>query len=104
MMFNTFLPHVEVIVKVLIDAIKKCKDRKWTCDKRRTSQLTQQEYEDMNMGPEFPVEDRYSQVLALIWITFMFSAGLPLLYPIAMVTLFIMYWVDKVLCKQPPNS
>lgn len=41
-----------------------------------------------------------------VFITFMYSGGLPILYPIASVYFFITYWVDKYLVintyRQPP--
>ena len=53
----------------------------------------------MYTGEEFLLEFRYSQLLNTIYIVFMFSAGIPLLYPIAFLTFFITYWVDKVMSK-----
>mmetsp|Transcript_7230 Transcript_7230/g.6337 ORF Transcript_7230/g.6337 Transcript_7230/m.6337 type:complete len:521 (+) Transcript_7230:2062-3624(+) len=96
MIFNIFSPHLTEFISLGILEILKCRDRSWTCDKRRTKQITQKQYEEINTGPEFPITDRYSQIITLIWLTLMFSSGLPLLYPIAMCTVFLMYWVDKI--------
>ena len=37
------------------------------------------------------------QMLNVIFVTMFYSTGLPLLFPIAMVSFFIAYWVDKAL-------
>ena len=36
-----------------------------------------------------------AQILAIIWTTFMFSPALPLLYPIGVANLAMMYFMDK---------
>jgi hypothetical protein len=46
-------------------------------------------------GPEFILHVRYAQVLATIFVTLTYSAGMPLLYALNFVILFIQYWVDK---------
>ena len=45
------------------------------------------------------MEFRYSQILSTVYIIFMYSSGLPLLYAVAVVSFFITYWVDKLFCK-----
>lgn len=52
-------------------------------------------------------EFRYSQVLNQVYVTMMYSAGIPLLYPVSMISFFMTYWVDKYLFiryyKNPPQ-
>jgi hypothetical protein len=86
---------------VLLSATKlfilRCWDRKCTCDKRKTRQITQDEYEDLYTGPEYILQLRFAQVTALVFVTFTFSSGMPLLYYITFISLFITYWTDKIL-------
>jgi hypothetical protein len=58
----------------------------------------------MNTGSEFLLEFRYSQFLTTIFLIFMYSSGLPLLYPIAFVFFFFTYWFDKLFCKPRHNT
>ena len=51
------------------------------------------------MGPQFLIEIRYSQIIASFYIVMTYSAGMPLLYLISMLQIYLMYWVDKYLCK-----
>ena len=49
----------------------------------------------MYLGPKFVMEIRYANMLYVIYVTFMYSSGMPFLYVIAFITLFLSYWVDK---------
>ena len=93
----TIQPHVGLLVKAVILNIRRFIDRGCTQNKRKTKQVTQDEYEDLYTGPEFILQLRYSQILAQIFITITFSSGLPILYSITFVSLFISFWVDKFL-------
>jgi len=64
---------------------------------RKTRQITQEEYEDMYSGPEFILQLRFAQVLSMIFVTMTYSSGLPILYLVAFLSLFITYWIDKFL-------
>ena len=48
-----------------------------------------------------------AQVIMLVWHTFTFNLGLPILFAISIVNLSAMYWMDKYLllrvCKTPVN-
>lgn len=40
---------------------------------------------------------RYAQVLSTIWVTLAYSSGMPMLYILNFLILFVQYWVDKIL-------
>ena len=56
--------------------------------------------------PEFELSGNYSCYLLVVGVTFLYSAGMPVLYPIAALFFIITYWVDKLMlirfCRQPP--
>jgi hypothetical protein len=60
-----------------------------------------QELEEMITGPHFVVEERFAQALSTAFVCVTYSAGLPLLMPVAFVSFLLSYWVDKVRCPQP---
>lgn len=59
------------------------------------------------MGSEIMLEYKYSNMLAVLSITFFYSSGLPVLYPVAALYFITTYWVDKCILlkcnKLPPK-
>lgn len=51
----------------------------------------------MYIGPEFLLDARLAQIIAIIWVTYIYSPVLPLLLPLSVINLIIIYWVDKIL-------
>lgn len=107
MLLNIVSPHAANMFYICLKGCSKCRDRGCSCDKKKTKQITQKKYEKMNIGPIFDLDRRYSAILNVIYITLMFSTGLPFLYIIAFISFFLMYWVDKILLlrcyKNPPS-
>jgi ABC-type multidrug transport system fused ATPase/permease subunit len=107
MIVNTVTPHVANGVSIVIEAFRRCRDRGCTCNKKKTKQLLQEDYEEMNLGSEFLLEFRYSALLTTIFMIFMYSSGLPLLYFIAFLSFFFTYWFDKLFllrCHRKPPA
>ena len=103
MLINIITPHVGAFIGIILSGVKRCWDRKCTCDKKKTRRRVQEDYEMLYMGPEFLIEIRYSQIISSFYIIMIYSAGLPFLYLLAMVQTFVLYWVDKFLCKVIPK-
>lgn len=67
--------------------------------------LLQEDYEAINIGNEFMLEFRYSNMLTVLSVVFFYSGGMPILYPIAACFFFVTYWMDKFLllkCYKKP--
>ena len=75
----------------------RCCDRGCRLDDKYTKKLTQADYENVNLGPTFEIDYRYNSVLTIVFVTMMYSGGLPVLYPIAALYFCITYWSDKYL-------
>lgn len=71
-------------------------DRSWGSDVYTTKQTSMQLYVDLYSGPEYIVHSKYSAVLNVVFVTMLYGVGLPLLFPIAFVTLFFIYVTEKV--------
>lgn len=95
MLLGIFSPHLANGVYWLKDAIIRFWDRRWTCDRKRTKQIFQSDYEQMYMGPELLFEYRYSTLLNMVYISLMYGTGMPVLYFFGSVTFFLSYWIDK---------
>jgi hypothetical protein len=75
--------------------------------KHPEQRLTQDELNTSIIGPKFDLAYNYSQLLTSIFISFTFSAGIPLLYPIACANFAVYYMLEKYLFvnmyKIPPH-
>jgi hypothetical protein len=60
MIINIVAPHFSAIAKQVFFGFLRCVDRGCSCDKRKTSKLHQEDYEDQYLGIEFYIECRYA--------------------------------------------
>jgi len=107
MFINIFtVPTIKAIF-VLFNKIRRLCDRGCTSDERKTKKKTQPEYEKLYAGPEFIIDFRYSQILTLTFVCFLYSGGMPFLYVTSFAQLIITYYFDKLfllrVCKLPKN-
>ena len=91
----TLMPHFANITMQVLFCSKRCWDRKCGWSLRKTRKLIQQDYEDVNTGNEFMLEFRYSNILGIIAVSFMYSSSMPILYLFGAFYFFITYWIDK---------
>ena len=60
MLISTISPHIGNTVAIIMQNISRWRDRKCTCNKKKTKQLLQEDYEDINTGSDFVMDVRYS--------------------------------------------
>jgi hypothetical protein len=79
------------------------------CGKRykyRTKTTSIPEYLEIYSGPVYFIHYKYSYLLNIVFMTFTFGAGLPLLYPIAWLSFLIFYIMERILLaysyREPP--
>ena len=72
-----------------------------------TRKGTLQKYLNLHAGPEFQIHNRYSAILVIVFVCMLYGTGIPILYPIAFISLFIRYIMDRVLLtyynQKPPQ-
>ena len=95
MILEVGAPHVLPISNLIFYSCKRSYDRGCTCDKRKSKKYLQSDYEELYTGPEFHLDARLAQIIAITWTTFMYSPALPILFIIAAINFFIIYWIDK---------
>ena len=107
---TTFITTVFPIINLgfmAISGTKRCWDRKLTCDSTKTRQVLQKKYEQLYMGPDFTIANKYSALIALTLIVLTYTSSMPLLYLAAFIICAMSYWVDKYLFlrhhKNPPQ-
>jgi hypothetical protein len=71
-----------------------------------TSSQSIQQYINLYAGPQYFMHYKYSSIMNIVFITFMFGPGLPLLFPIAAASLAVFFCLEKYMLyyvfKQPP--
>lgn len=71
-----------------------------------TKKTTIQQYVNLHAGPDHLLHFKYSSVLNITFITFMYGLALPVLFPIALLAFFVLYVTEKLTLtyfyKKPP--
>ena len=62
----------------------------------KTKKTGLKEYIDLHSGPPHSIHFAFSQLLVIVFVTFMFGFGIPILFPIAFVSIFVLYHVEKI--------
>ena len=58
---------------------------------------TIQAFEEIYNGPEFSLHYKYSYIMVVVFVTFTFGAGLPVLFPLAFVSLLLFYTCERLM-------
>ncbi|KAK9864206.1 hypothetical protein WJX84_007741 [Apatococcus fuscideae] len=68
---------------------------------------TQQQLDKAYEAPNFELAWRYGEIMNLVFCTLLYSSGLPVLYPLAALSMCLSYWAEKFellkLCKPPQH-
>lgn len=78
-----------------LKCIRKCIDRR--CFRVKTSQKTKKGYLELYLNDVYPIESRYSDLIAMMFITLAFSSVMPVLYVITFLSIWFMFVCDKLL-------
>lgn len=115
LLYQTYLfvvvwPIVDAVWWWFVGKLMQLYDKAKCCcccsDPARTKQTTLQNYIWLHGGQEFDMHNKYAQIINLIFVAFMHGMGLPLLFPLAALGIFILYIVDRLKMayyyRQPP--
>lgn len=106
MLFNAYYPILEFIGFWALRILSRLTDSGWTLNHNKTKTTSVQGYIDIWGGPLFYTHFKYSSILNIVFVTFMYGFGLPILFPIACVTFLITYVIEKSSLyysyRQPP--
>ncbi len=72
-------------------------DRGFTCNKLKTKKKSLKQYIDLYNGEEFELHCKYSAILNICFVTFIYGFGLPLLFPLAMLLFSVMFLMENTL-------
>lgn len=107
MIINIFSPHLASLLKYFYLVCKRKCDRS-SSKSKYTSKLTKTEYLKLYVGPEFLLGSRYAEILCTIFISLIYSSGMPILYASCFLYFIITYWIDKWMIlrfyRTPPHT
>ena len=95
MIYTAYYPLVEVLLYYGIRLFFRWWDRGWTCDTYKTKCTSISQYRDLYSGSVFYMYYKYSTMLNVTFVTFMYGFGLPLLFPVAALCMIVLYFVEK---------
>lgn len=95
LIFNIATPIAEFFLSFILKCFRKCWDTR--CYRVPTSSKTKSEYLGLYVDDIFPIGERYAYLIATFFVTFSFSGVLPILIPIVVISLFLLYFCDKLL-------
>jgi len=98
MIFNVYYPLLEFAGFWALRYLFRCLDR--GCKIRNdgsTKSTSIQGYISLAQGPLYFMHYKYSSILTISYITFMYGFGMPVLFPIAMLSFLILYFVERLM-------
>ena len=107
MIIGIFMPIVEQLTEWIIGSLEKCADR-GCCPKSKyvTKKTGIAEYVDVYGGINHQIHYGYSTLLVIVFVTFLFGFGIPILFPIAALSILVLYCTEKYalyyIYKEPP--
>jgi hypothetical protein len=106
MVFNVYWPIAEFFVNFGMRTGYRLLDRRFKCDDTQTKKITLQQYVELYSGPTFFIHYKYSSILNITFVTMMYGIGLPVLFPVAVLSFLTLYLIEKTMIyyvyRQPP--
>ena len=99
LLIKAFFPPTEFISKFSLWFFLRSLDQRRCCRKlppEKTSQKTLFGYMKLYSGREFEIYKEYSLLIMFTWVTFLFAPGLPILFPIGLLYMIVLYTTDRL--------
>jgi hypothetical protein len=106
MIFNVMWPLIEFFAFWSMRQLARIYDRGFSGgisgifssgDRGKTKTITIYQYVDLYSGPIYMIHYKYSSIINVTLIAFMFGAGIPILFPIAATSFAVLYVVEKLM-------
>lgn len=97
MVFNVYYPILEVLGYWALRILFRCMDKGCKLKGDTTKSTSIQGYIGIYQGPLYFMHYKYSSILTIVYITFMYGFGMPVLFPIAMASFLVLYFVEKIM-------
>lgn len=76
---------------------------KWSRQKKSSLCTLQQDMNDYYTGPPFELITKYAIALNTIFVTLFYCSGMPMMLFCGASSLFLQYWVEKILSNKEKN-
>ena len=96
MVFNVYYPAIEAIGYWALRWLYRCLDRGCKC-KGDTKSTSIQGYISLYQGPIYFMHYKYSSILTICYMTFMYGFGMPVLFPIALASFIVLYICERIM-------
>ena len=98
MFINVIVPHLTALIELIFVSLFRCCDSGCS-GRKKTKKMNKKDYFELYMGPQFEIDIRYSQILTTIFVSLIYSSGMPALYFSVLMYLIFNYVIDKYLRK-----
>jgi hypothetical protein len=96
MIFNAYYPILDFVIFWGMRFAFRVLDRPCcSLDKTKTKKTSIKSYMDIYLGPTYFMHYKYSTVLNICFVTFMYGFGMPILFPVAVVSFIVLYFIEK---------
>lgn len=107
LVFTAVWPFIEISVYGGLSYLYRFIDKGFSFKKYKTNCKTIQQYINLYSGPEYLIHYKYSSMLNIVFVTFMYGVALPVLFPVGLACFIISYFVEKILLvyyyREPPS-
>ena len=95
MIFNSVYPILEAVGYWGMRLLYRCMNRGISLDKYKTKSTSIQDYINTFSGPVYYMYFKYSTVQNIVFVTFMFGFGMPILFPVAAFSFLVLYLCER---------
>lgn len=100
------MPFVGICIGVGVPWAKQLIDSKFSRNPYVTRSTSLSKYKAIYGGPEYLVHFKYSEMLNIVFVTMLYGLGMPILFPISALALFMAYVSERFslafISRQPP--
>lgn len=89
MVINSIMPVVGVISTAAVPMALRLLDNDFTGDPYKTKQYSMALFKKLYSGPDYQLHIKYSDCLNVVFVACLYGIGMPILFPIAALTLWM---------------
>ena len=97
MIFNVYYPILECMGYWAMRVGFRILDRGCSRSPYDTKSTSIQAFIDVYAGPLYYMHFKYSSILTVSFVTFMYGFGIPIMFPIACASMIVLYFVEKTM-------
>ena len=98
-MINAIMPPCELVLFLAIKRVQQSWDQSRFCRKlppQQTRETNIASYKELYSGLDFEIYYKYSNIILMVWVSFLFAPGLPILFPIGLFGLIVQYVTNRI--------